>query len=342
MVDGGPDDGHILADHGRLNVRNNTADFYNVTGTLGDAAAGLMQGGDFLYGTRFWGGQSSVIYLPQSRVIQTVSTGSDTALFQNIEPDITRGIAEESDQVGRSLEVTETLHKATSDVARDGSEAAVTSQRATEIAEEHRETIATAIERLVAAKGVVGERAGQKRVDLLAALLRGEEIRALEEDRVELLPANEALQIDLARFDGSEILELLVRHRERGTEPDRPLAAGQREHMLIVAQQGEDLPAGVPIGQIEGDQQSATSNVRKQVGVLGGDFVERGEEAVGLRAGLLDEPNPLDDLEDSAGPHHVDEPAPPRGVYPSRHGHAVVAPPVPPPPRPEPPSRRTS
>ncbi len=35
MVDGGPDDEHILADHGRLNPRKNTADFYNVTGTLG-------------------------------------------------------------------------------------------------------------------------------------------------------------------------------------------------------------------------------------------------------------------------------------------------------------------
>ncbi len=35
MVDGGPDDEHILADRGRLNARKNTADFYNVTGTLG-------------------------------------------------------------------------------------------------------------------------------------------------------------------------------------------------------------------------------------------------------------------------------------------------------------------
>ncbi|MGC8548807.1 MAG: LPS-assembly protein LptD [Acidobacteriaceae bacterium] len=35
MVDGGPDDEHILADHGRLNVKNNTADFFDVTGTLG-------------------------------------------------------------------------------------------------------------------------------------------------------------------------------------------------------------------------------------------------------------------------------------------------------------------
>lgn len=35
MVDGGPDDEHILADRGRLNVRKNTADFFDVTGTLG-------------------------------------------------------------------------------------------------------------------------------------------------------------------------------------------------------------------------------------------------------------------------------------------------------------------
>lgn len=35
MVDGGPDEEHILADHGRLNVKNNTADFFDVTGTLG-------------------------------------------------------------------------------------------------------------------------------------------------------------------------------------------------------------------------------------------------------------------------------------------------------------------
>ena len=43
--------------------------------------------------THFWSGEISLIYLPQARVVQTVSTGSDTALFQNFEPDITRGIA---------------------------------------------------------------------------------------------------------------------------------------------------------------------------------------------------------------------------------------------------------
>ncbi|MBI1259896.1 MAG: hypothetical protein GC204_20700 [Chloroflexi bacterium] len=55
--------------------------------------AGLTLWGDFLYVTHFWSGDISLIYLPQARVVQTVSTGSDTALFQNFEPDITRGIA---------------------------------------------------------------------------------------------------------------------------------------------------------------------------------------------------------------------------------------------------------
>ncbi len=55
--------------------------------------AGLTLWGDFLYVTHFWSGALSLVYLPQGRVVQTVSTGSDTALFQNFEPDITRGIA---------------------------------------------------------------------------------------------------------------------------------------------------------------------------------------------------------------------------------------------------------
>ncbi|MCC6802473.1 MAG: hypothetical protein IT319_06290 [Anaerolineae bacterium] len=58
-----------------------------------DAPAGLALWGDFLYVTHFWSGAVSMVYLPQGRVIQTASTGMDTALFQNIEPDITRGVA---------------------------------------------------------------------------------------------------------------------------------------------------------------------------------------------------------------------------------------------------------
>jgi YVTN family beta-propeller protein len=58
-----------------------------------DKPAGLLLWGDFLYVTHFWSGQISLVYLPQGRVIQTVSTGADTALFQAIEPDVSRGLA---------------------------------------------------------------------------------------------------------------------------------------------------------------------------------------------------------------------------------------------------------
>ncbi|MCK6579720.1 MAG: hypothetical protein L6Q98_16630 [Anaerolineae bacterium] len=58
-----------------------------------DAPAGLALWGDFLYVTHFWTGEVSLVYLPRARTFETVSTGVDTALFQSIELDITRGIA---------------------------------------------------------------------------------------------------------------------------------------------------------------------------------------------------------------------------------------------------------
>jgi YVTN family beta-propeller protein len=58
-----------------------------------DMPAGLVLWGDFLYVTHFWSGQISLIYLPQGRMIQSVRTGMDTAIFQAMEPDVSRGLA---------------------------------------------------------------------------------------------------------------------------------------------------------------------------------------------------------------------------------------------------------
>jgi methyl-accepting chemotaxis protein len=71
--------------------------------------------------------------------------------------DITRGIGEESEQADRSLDVAQSLHSRTGEIARDGRDAADASERATRIAGEHRETIGTAIERLVNAKRFIAE-----------------------------------------------------------------------------------------------------------------------------------------------------------------------------------------
>jgi methyl-accepting chemotaxis protein len=110
--------------------------------------------------------------------------------------DITRGIAEEGEQVGRSLEVTRSLHEATQGVVHDGSSAAEASQRATEIATEHRRTIATAIERLVGAKEFVGESGTQiqelarsvRRITVFIAVIR--ELA----DQTNLLALNAAIE----------------------------------------------------------------------------------------------------------------------------------------------------
>lgn len=57
------------------------------------APAGLTLWGDFLYVTHFWNGQISLIYVPSFQVAKTISTGLDTGLTQNIEIDVTRGLA---------------------------------------------------------------------------------------------------------------------------------------------------------------------------------------------------------------------------------------------------------
>ncbi len=110
--------------------------------------------------------------------------------------DIERGVVEENEQIDRSLEATTALHGATAEVARDGNAAAKASQQATEIAGEHRFTIATAIERLVNAKGFVGESGAQ--VEALAQATRRitefiTVIRSLA-DQTNLLALNAAIE----------------------------------------------------------------------------------------------------------------------------------------------------
>ncbi len=110
--------------------------------------------------------------------------------------DMGRGVVEENEQIDRSLEATTVLHEATAAVARDGNAAAEASQQATEIAGEHRFTIATAIERLVNAKGFVGESGAQ--IEALAHATRRitefiSVIRSLA-DQTNLLALNAAIE----------------------------------------------------------------------------------------------------------------------------------------------------
>ena len=118
--------------------------------------------------------------------------------------DIGRGVVEENEQLDRSLDATTALHGATAEVARDGNAAAKASQQATEIAGEHRLTIATAIERLVNAKGFVAESGGQ--IEALAKATRRitefiTVIRSLA-DQTNLLALNAAIEAARAGEQG--------------------------------------------------------------------------------------------------------------------------------------------
>lgn len=70
---------------------------------------------------------------------------------------ISRSVAEESEQAAQSRDAADAVHAGTASIARDAHEAARASERAEQIAGEHRDTIGTAIERLDSAKGFVDE-----------------------------------------------------------------------------------------------------------------------------------------------------------------------------------------
>jgi methyl-accepting chemotaxis protein len=157
--------------------------------------------------------------------------------------EITRGIAEEGEQVDRSLEVTQALHTATQGVVRDGSTAAAESQRATEIASEHRHTIATAIERLIGAKTFVGESGTQ--IQALSQTVRRitEFIAVIRElaDQTNLLALNAAIEAARAGEHGTgfavvaEEVRKLAEQSARASDEAGDIVSAFEEQMRRVA-----------------------------------------------------------------------------------------------------------
>ncbi len=58
-----------------------------------DAPAGLALWGDFLYVTHLWSGNFSLLYIPQNRTVETISSAVNASLTQAVAIDPQRGIA---------------------------------------------------------------------------------------------------------------------------------------------------------------------------------------------------------------------------------------------------------
>jgi methyl-accepting chemotaxis protein len=159
--------------------------------------------------------------------------------------DISRGIIEESEQLGRSLEATHSLHEATAQVVEHGSSAANASQKATEIAAEHRLTIGTAIERLVSAKGFVAESTSQ--IDQLVRTTKRitEFIAVIRElaDQTNLLALNAAIEAARAGEHGqgfavvADEVRKLAEQSARASDEAGDIVLGFEEQMRRAASQ---------------------------------------------------------------------------------------------------------
>ncbi len=159
--------------------------------------------------------------------------------------EISRSIIEESEQLGRSLESTQAMHEATAEVVRRGSGAAEASQRATEIATEHRLTIGTAIERLVNAKTFVAESGTQ--IEGLAKTTKRitEFINIIRElsDQTNLLALNAAIEAARAGQQGqgfgvvADEVRKLAEEAARASDQAGDLILGFEDQMRRIAMQ---------------------------------------------------------------------------------------------------------
>ncbi len=169
---------------------------------------------------------------------------------------ISRSVAEESEQAAQSRDVADAVHSGTASIARDAHEAARASERAEQIAGEHRDTIGTAIERLDSAKGFVDESTSVLG-DLGAHAQRITSFIAVIKDLAEqtnLLALNAAIEAARAGEQGrgfavvAEEIRRLAEESARASEDANQLVATLASQMERVTRQmdrGRTLVADV-------------------------------------------------------------------------------------------------
>jgi methyl-accepting chemotaxis protein len=184
--------------------------------------------------------------------------------------EISRAIVEEAEQLTRSLEVTRGLHETTTGVVRDGNAAAEASRQASDIAAEHRGTIATAIDRLVSAKGFVSESSVQ--IDRLARTSADvtQFIAVIKEvaEQTDLLALNAAIEAARAGSDGlgfavvaDEVRKLAERSATASAQA-ADIILGFEDHTRRIAEQMERGRA------IVGDAETLSAAALKALDVI--------------------------------------------------------------------------
>lgn len=216
--------------------------------------------------------------------------------------EISRSVAEESDQAARGRDASAEVYASMSSIARDAREAAGASDRAVLIATEHRGTIGTAIERLVSAKGFVGESGAlmgelgdetrrvtsfigvirdlAEQTNLLALNAAIEAARAGEEGRGFAVVAEEirklAEQSGRASDEASGLVATLAGQMERATrQMDRgqamvadveSLAESARDAMAQVVESSRSAATWAKrIAEVSRSQEEAVGGVRERM-----------------------------------------------------------------------------
>ena len=77
-------------------------------------------------------------------------------------------------------------------------------------------------------------------------------------------------RLDRARHGGHGLVDLIVAHRQCRTEADRPLTAGQHDHVLAIVQVGDHRSRTVAVGQVDGQEQPTAAGIGDLIG-MGGD-----------------------------------------------------------------------
>lgn len=169
---------------------------------------------------------------------------------------ISRGIAEESQQVRSSLEMSQHMLEATGRVVTDARDASEASRSATDTASRSEAQIGTAIERLVGAKNFVGESARQ--IGALASTTTRitEFIAVISQiaDQTNLLALNAAIEAARAGAEGrgfavvAEEVRALAEESRRASDEAADLLTHFGKQMRVVGEQmvhGELLVADV-------------------------------------------------------------------------------------------------